>query len=727
MPVTAAGSRVRRIAVAGNPNSGKTSVFNALTGLRARVANYHGVTVEKREGRLAGSDISLVDLPGVYSLSARSPDEVIARDVLLGLVKDEAPIDALLIVIDAANLERNLYLATQLIEFNLPTVVACNMMDIALRRGRGIDPDRLAVELGVPVIPTVARTTEGMSELRQALLKVQGGPLDRPRPRGFVLPAEIELAVDDVAETLAVAGVEPPAIRRAAALLYLTNHSTETLLLDSQGDLAQRLPEKDGMRIRAVADALISKFNDPTRTIIEARYNWISDVVRRAALPDGGAVRRSRTDRIDAIVTHRIWGVGIFAAVMFALFFCIFRVAEPLMGAIEMLQTAVADAARAYIPAGPVQSLVADGIIGGVGAVVVFLPQICLLFVFLAVLEDTGYIARAAFLMDRIMCRVGLHGRSFIPLLSSYACAIPGILATRTIEHPRDRLATILIAPLFSCSARLPVYLIVIGAVFGANVWLKTSVLFGLYALGTAAAFLVALVLKRSILRGPAPTFIMELPPYHLPLPLSVLRTAWDRSKSFLKEAGTIIFAACVVIWALSYFPRLDVSALPPAEAAQLAQWPDDAPEHAQYVQSLRLRQSALGRLGRLIEPIIEPLGYDWRLGIGILSSFLAREVFVGTMGITFALGDTDEDAASLRDRLSEAQWPDGRRLMTPLAGISLLIFYVFACQCVSTLAVVRKETGTWKWPAFLFAYMTLLAYGLSLATFQIGRALGYA
>ncbi|HPF38887.1 MAG TPA: ferrous iron transport protein B [Phycisphaerae bacterium] len=720
-------TRIRRVAVAGNPNSGKTSLFNQLTGLRAKVANYHGVTVEKREGRLADHDITLVDLPGAYSLSARSPEEVIARNVLLGLVKGEPRPDAVVIVIDASNLERNLYLASQIIELGLPTIVACNMMDVAQRRGRAIDLRRLSEGLGVEVLPTVARTGEGAAELRRAIAALCEATVPAtPRRRDFRLPDVIESAVDRIAERLVADDVATEDSARGAALLWLMDRTSDVDPAVRNASLLCHLSDASTDIAEQIASDVSAAFEDPTRVIIEARYDWIGGVVRSASPPTEPS-RRTRTDRIDAILTHRLWGMLVFAGVMFSLFLGIFTVADPLMGLIETAQTATAEALKTWMPEGPLQSLLADGVVAGVGSVVIFFPQICILFLLLTLLEDTGYIARAAFLMDRVMNRVGLHGRSFIPLLSSYACAIPGILATRTIEHPRDRLTTILVAPLMSCSARLPVYLIVIGALFGHSVWMRTGVLFGMYALGTIAAFVIAMILKRSLLKGPPPAFIMELPPYHFPQLRTVLRTTWDRSKLFLTGAGTTIFAVCVVIWALSYFPRLDMNNLSAEEAAQLASVAGDEAAVEHVKQSLQLRNSAIGHVGHWIEPIIEPLGYDWRMGIGILSSFAAREVFVGTMGITFALGEADETSDALREKLQSAQWPDGRKLVTPLSGLSLLIFYVFACQCASTLAVVKKETGGWRWPAFMFTYMTIIAYVGALAVFQIGRAMGYA
>lgn len=760
---------ILHIAVAGNPNSGKTSVFNRLSGLRHKVGNYPGVTVEKREGILVGTDAILLDLPGTYSLSARSPDEEIARDVLLGRVQGVKRPDAVLLVIDAANLERNLYLASQILEFGAPVVIACNMMDVAQRRGVGPDCAALSAELGVPVIPTVASEGEGISELRTALATLKPG---EPPGRPWRLPDAFEASIETIAEVMRQSGAVPACAVRGGALLWLSDYlSGERRSVQSAERFLSRLTDDQAATLRSAAESVAERVDDPAETVIERRYAWISQVAARALaqrseVPEesgqagiapvghrcgsevgnrdrqgdlsrveqgqrdrrGGIVQhKSTTDRIDEVLTHRVFGMVIFAGVMFVLFLSIFSWAQPVMDGIEAGQTALAGWVGPLLPAGPLRSLVTDGIISGVGAVVVFFPQICILFLFLSILEDSGYMARAAFLMDRLMSRVGLHGKSFIPLLSCYACAIPGILATRTIEHRRDRLTTIMVAPFMSCSARLPVYIIVIAAVFGDRTWLEAGVMFGMYALGTVTALVAALVFKKTLFAGPRPTFIMELPPYHVPQAGAIVRNTWDRSKLFLTSAGTTIFAVCVVIWAMSYFPRLsegDLSAESRAAIARLDA--GDAQGRENIIEGERLRRSYLGRLGHLMEPAIRPLGFDWRIGTGVLSSFLAREVFVSTMGITFSVGEADETSRDLRQKLAGAKWPNGRTVLTPLVGVVLMVFYVLACQCVSTLAVVRKETGSWRWPALMFAYMTVLAYVASLALYQIGSRLGW-
>jgi ferrous iron transport protein B len=721
--------QICEIAVAGNPNSGKTTVFNSLTGLRHKVANYAGVTVEKREGYLSGTKILLIDLPGAYSLSARARDEEIARDVLLGRQPGTKRPQAVLLVIDAANLERNLYLVSQVIEFGMPVVIACNMMDTARRRGMLIDCAALSKELGVPVIATIASTGEGIDELRAALMGIDGA---RPPSRQWRLPSEYELAASRVAGVMESSGIVPGYASRGGALLWLGDFlAGDAASRQSAERFMDRLGPDDAAILRQSADGLSREYPDSAAMVIEGRYQWISQVakrvIRRPQLATDGSARVTTTDRIDRVLTHRILGPLFFAGIMFVLFLSIFSWAEPIMGWIEGGQNALSRWIAAHMPAGALRSLMTDGVIAGVGAVVSFFPQISILFFCLAVLEDSGYMARAAFIMDRLMAHVGLHGKSFIPLLSSYACAIPGIMATRTIEDRRDRFTTIMIAPLMSCSARLPVYLLLISAVFGHRTWLKSGVMFGLYLLGTVTALIVAMILKRTLLAGPRPSFIMELPPYHLPRLSSLLRSTWDRSKLFLTGAGTTIFCVCVIVWALSYFPRMNEAGLSADARAQLANLQaNELDKRDNILAAEQLKSSYMGRLGHFIEPAIKPLGYDWRIGIGILSSFLAREVFVGVMGITFAVGPVDETSSDLRERMAGATWPDGSRILTPLTAIGLMVFYVLACQCVSTLAVVHRETQSWRWPIFMFAYMTVLAYGAALGIHQTGRWIGW-
>jgi len=735
--------RVLKVAVAGNPNSGKTTIFNALTGMRLKVGNYPGVTVERREGRMrmgGARQVVLVDLPGTYSLAARSVDERIARDVLLGWLAGEPRPDAVIVVLDASNLERNLYLASQILELNLPTVLVCNMMDLAEQKGAVPRIDRLEEIFGVPVVPTVGNRGRGVDQIPVALERALAEPAsDRPR---CPLPAEIERVLPAVERALLESGLaDERSVRGAACLLLLHSESDE-------GDAGATLPEPVQRVVDEARAAIVREgLEDPIGTLIEARYEWLTDLLE-SAVDRLSAPSETLSDRLDRVLTHKVLGMLIFASLMLLMFASIFWLAEPVMGWIEAAVEWLQAAARQLLPRGVLADLVADGIIAGVGNVVVFFPQICMLFLFIAMLEDSGYMARAAFLMDKIMSRVGLHGKSFIPLISSFACAVPGILATRTIESRRDRLATILVAPLMSCSARLPVYLLLVALIFPrGDALAKTFVLAGMYGLGIVMALGMATLFKKTLLKGPAPAFVMELPPYRLPLPLPVLRMTWDRSKQFLVRAGTIILAASVLLWAMAYWPRseevqlqarqqirqvlssagVDVAAL--GEGGGSVDLPADIAARIEEIRAeaaaRQLANSVLGRLGRVIEPVIRPLGYDWRIGVAILASFAAREVFVSTMGIIYSAGD-EEEISSLRQRMQMSRWPDGRPIYTRAACLGLMVFYVLAMQCVSTLAVAWRETGSWRWPAFMWAYMTGLAYFMAWIVYRIGVAVGW-
>ena len=644
-------------ALLGNPNTGKSTLFTALAGIPTRIGNYPGVTVEEKVGRFThrGATIDLVDLPGTYSLTAHSPDEQVAVDVLHGRMAGLPRPDCVIVVVDATNLARNLYLAGQALELGRPTVVALTLTDVAATKGITIDDGTLAARLGCPVVRVVAPTGAGIAAL---------------------------------GDTIVAAAQSPP---------------------PSPPDLSGHLAALDGSRPAAARAAI-------------ARYAWIdrtlAGVVRRSA-----PARRPLDERIDGWLTHRLWGTLVFVAVMLALFTSIFQLAAPLMDLISTGVDAVSAWAEARLPAGAIRSLVVDGVLAGVGGVVVFVPQIALLFLFIALLEGCGYLARAAFLMDRLLVWAGLSGKSFIPLLSSFACAIPGIMAARTIENRRDRLLTILVAPLMSCSARLPVYLLLCGA-FIPNVavgvpWLRLPavVLVGMYAVGVIVAAIVASVLSRTVFRGPPQPFVMELPGWRWPRPGVVAERVREAAWSFLKNAGTLILAMSVVIWALGSYPK---PVLPAAATLTEAEQQGEA-----------LRQSFLGRAGRLIEPLVRPLGWDWRLGCAAVASFPAREVVLGTLGVIYNLGDVDpgeeEGATALVRRLKAATW-DGtdRKVFTVPVALSLMVFFALCAQCASTLVVIGKETGSWAWPVVTFTYMTVLAWLGAFVTYQLGTALGW-
>ena len=728
------------VVLTGNPNCGKTTLFNALTGLRARVGNYAGVTVERKEGALTGADprhpVVILDLPGTYSLSPQSPDEQIARDVLFQRVPEVPPPDLVVVVVDASNLQRNLYLATQVIELGYPTLLALNMVDVARDRGHEIDTEALSKALGVPVIAMVASQGQGPEALRQSIRSRASTPGTRHViPREF---NELPEAFGREAQALetALESHFPHRARLAAAEALLILGDERSLASDAPS-AGSRYPEALIDLVKAARSRLEAAGVDWRSVAIEARYARLfaieQHVTREIAPPE-----EPLSDRIDRIVTHRVWGLLIFVAVMAVMFQSIFWLAKYPMDGIEAAVDALAGWVGSTMPPGDLNDLITRGAIAGVGSVVVFLPQICLLFLFIGLLEDTGYMSRAAFLMDRLMSRVGLHGKSFIPMLSSFACAIPGIMATRTIETRVDRLATILVAPLMSCSARLPVYTVLIAACIPQrNGWPGLTLLM-MYLLGIVGALGMAWIFKKTLLRGEPPMLILELPPYKRPMPGAVLRQMWDRSRLFLRRAGTVILGINILLWFLATYPR-------PAEVEQRfeqqrALWKQTAsnpptPEQAEALQRLeqeesgeRLRQSFAGRMGRAIEPVLKPLGFDWKIGIGIVTSFAAREVFVSTLSIVYNAGTGDEgdSSTSLAKVMQSERREDGRPMYTPLTGLTLMVFYVFAMQCVSTVAVVRRETNSWKWPLFQTVYMTSLAWILAFVTHQVGTRLGF-
>lgn len=697
---TTSSTRNPTYALVGNPNCGKSTLFNALTGLKQKVGNYPGVTVEKKVGTTYsqhGQPMTVIDLPGTYSLAARSPDEAVTRDVLLGRRADTPQPDRILCILDATNLERNLYLLHQILDLGRPVIVVLNMMDLATKAGLNIRVARLEHELGVPIIACEAVHGKGIVELRLAMSRV-----DLPLARhAWDIPAAIADAVADLQASLIANDAKSPLIARAEALLLLTDQ--DSVRVAGSAPLSPRTTEiLQGWQKRWEGEG-----TDWAGTLVNSRYDAIGEIAREVVIP-AGQTGPSPSDKIDAFVTHPFWGWLTLGAIMTLLFLSIFTFAEYPMNFIDDHMAALADWVKASMPAGDLRDLITDGAIAGVGGVIIFLPQILILFFFIGLLESTGYMARAAFIMDRLMSRVGLNGKSFIPLLSSYACAIPGIMATRTIENHKDRLVTILVAPLMSCSARLPVYLLMIAALVpGERVPLMTKVgiMLLMYALGTFGAFAFAWLFKRTLLKGEPPLMIMELPPYRLPALRDVVLHMLERGWIFLRRAGTVILGISIVLWFLAAYPKA----------------PDGTPPQQQ------LAQSFAGRAGHLLEPAIKPLGFDWQIGIGLISSFAAREVFVSTMSVVFnAQSEDDEDTEPLRQALVGARWPDGAPLFTPLVCFTLMVFYVFAMQCVSTIAIVRRETNSWRWPLFQIAYMTGTAWILSLLVYQAGRALGY-
>jgi len=684
------------IAIVGNPNSGKTTVFNLLTGLRQKVANYPGVTVEKKIGECFsqhGKKLRLIDLPGAYSLNARSPDEAVLRDVLLGRQPGTPRPNRVVCIVDASNLERHLYLVTQVLELGLPAILVLNMIDVVAERQQAIDATALSLRLGIPVIPMQATTGQGITELKTALSRE-----DLPLPKWTAppLPESVHAELTRTHEDLVKLG----ALSNEAGLL-------EPLYLLSDHD-----PGHTGQSAVAMHDVIRHRdrlehtFPGWEDALADARYAAIDKLCAETWMrPQVRPV--TTTQKIDRVLLHPVWGGIIMFLVLGFILWTIFSLAEGPMGLIENAFAWLSTQVIRILPPGDLHDLIADGVIAGVAGVVVFLPQIMILFFFIGLMEDTGYMARLAFIWDRVMGWAGLNGKAFLPILGSHACAIPGIMATRTIDSPKDRLITILVAPLASCSARLPVYLLLISALVpNDQVPPSTKALFllSLYGLGVAGAFFFAWLFSRTLMRHAATPMILEMPSYKWPSLGSILVQVWQRARLFLARAGSVILGLSILIWFASTYPKTDTTD-----------------------PTLALENSFAGQAGKLIEPAIAPLGYNWKIGIGLIGSFAAREVFVSTMSVVYAVESEDEeDLSPLRQRLREDRRADGTPVFTPLVCLSLLIFYVFAMQCISTLAIVKRETNTWKWPLFQLGYMTGSAYLLSLAVYQIGTALGY-
>lgn len=704
---------VYRIALAGNPNSGKTTLFNALTGLHQKVANYPGVTVEHQTGvwMTGAAEYHITDLPGAYSLLPRSPDEAIAADWLCGKGREKRP-DVVICVADVTNLSRHLYLAGQIIDLGIPTVLALTMGDEAGRIGLSIDTERLATHLKIPVVEVVAPKGRGLDRLEAALRTALDGNWQIPS-RAYRLPPAFENRIKEYAPKIGATDQQ--------TLLCVCGQHTSACT-DELERVAQQVRSDLGIDEETAR-----------RFVVEARFNWHREICRDVEHRTGGP-RSEWTRRLDNWLLNRYLGPVFLAAALAVIFQAIFHWAEWPMEMIEKVTGEWLPSVTAMVlTPGPLLSLVNDGILAGVGSVVVFLPQILLLFFFLSLLEDSGYLARAAFILDRVMSRVGLSGRSFIPLLSSFACAIPGIMATRTIPHHRDRLATILVAPLMTCSARLVIYTLLIAAfVPNERVWgpfgLQGVALLGLYVLGIVGAAVMAALFRKTILRGPTPPLLLELPPYRWPRLRTTALTLIQRAKTFLVSAGTIIFAASIVLWGLSSYPRWShiEEEFQVREAAILAQGPAaDAPSALSELEgefaAKRLRHSFAGYIGRSIEPLIAPLGFDWKIGVGILGSFAAREVFVSTMGVVYGVGSTDDDQGLVERLRSDRDPETGELIWTPVVALTLLVFYAFALQCISTIAVIKRETNGWRWPVFAFIYTGLLAYGAAFLTRHIG------
>lgn len=705
-----------RVALIGNPNTGKTSLFNMLTGLNQQVGNYAGVTVEKKTGRWTlsdGRETELIDLPGAYSLAAASLDERIAVDVLSGHAPGLSAPDLVIVVVDVENLRRNLYLASQASELGVPMVIALNCWDVAEKKGLQIDCKLLQQRLGVPVVPTVAKHRKGTAELAEAAARALETRPMLARPKW---PEPVEQALVELRGEL----VE----KRGESL---RDGELQRLLFDRDSAVRERLqtPSTEYEPVlKATREQLYKAGYQPDAAESLLRFRFLNpllnDILERQAV----AARRTKSESIDQLLLHKVWGLVVFIGMMYVVFQSVYSWAGPAMDGIEGLVGWAGGRVGNLLESFPMlQSLVVDGIIGGVGSFLVFLPQILVLFLFISLLEETGYMARAAFLMDKLFQWCGLNGKSFVPLLSSYACAIPGIMATRTIPDNKARMITILIAPLMSCSARLPVYLLLIGAFveprYGPAV--AGATLFAMHFVGALAAAPLAWLLHRTLGRAAAPRpFVMELPPYRVPHLRQTLHRMLESGREFVLRAGTVIFAMSIVIWALLYFPR------PESIEQDILSQQHVSPEAAAHaVDAAYLEQSYLGRFGQFVQPVFAPAGYDWKITVGVLASFPARELIISTLGITYALGgEVDEASDDLRTVLSNTRWESGPRTGQPVfnlpVALSVMVFFALCMQCGATVAVIAQELN-WRWAVGSFLALTALAWITAVAVYQAG------
>ena len=707
------------VALAGNPNSGKTTIFNALTGARQHVGNYPGVTVEHKEGKLQyeGHNIDVLDLPGTYSLTAYSPEEVIARDVII----QQQP-DVVVHVIDASNLERNLYLSTQLAELQVPLLLVFNMTDVAKARGSEIDIPRLSKLLGVRIVETVGHKGKGMEELKQAVVEIATAPgASVPTPVNY--GADIEREIEKIAKLIEEDGVPEsgPGARWYAIKLLENDDVVKLELAEQMHDSGPAFEQAEKSRSHLEKEI----GDDPEILVADHRYGHISGACQEAVRNTVEA-RHSMSDRVDMIMTHRVLSIPIFLGMMYLVFKLTFTLGEPLMAWMEGFFGWFGDSIAGVWPEASavlLRSLVIDGIIGGVGGVLVFLPNILLLFLAISILEDSGYMARAAFIMDRFMHKIGLHGKSFIPMLIGFGCTVPAIMATRTLENRRDRLTTMLVAPLMSCGARLPIYALIIPAFFP-SAW-HARMLWIIYVIGIALAIVCAKLLRSTVFKGETEPFVMELPPYRLPTVRGVLVHMWERGWLYIKKAGTIILVVSIIMWALITFPQKTeytrdyAAAIAAVEQQELtnAAAAERIEELENARQAEKLSQTIAGKIGHGMEPALKPLGFDWRIGTALIGAFAAKEVFVAQMGIVYSVGEADEESKALRTKLKDRY--------TPLQAFCIMLFCLISAPCMATIAVTKRESNSWKWALFQLGGLTAIAYALTLIVYQVGSLAG--
>ena len=703
----------RKIALVGNPNSGKSTLFNILTGLNQKIGNFPGVTVDKKVGQctlLDDSRIRVIDLPGTYSLYPKSKDERIVMETLIDKKNTTHP-DVIIFVADASNLRRNLLLYTQVADLKIPIIIALNMMDLASKSGIEIAIDALSNKLGVQVIPISARNSEGIDQLKQAIQYT----------------SEIPVQVD----TIQVSELAPGLLERIAEEMHI-NEPYIALQLVHQYDQLSFLSTTDRSRIGAIAQAFSFHSQKVQAVEIIARYNFINDVLFDTLKLKEGAKRETVSNRIDAILTHKVFGFVIFFAVLFLVFQSIFSWSAFPMDLIKELFIWLGNVGHQLLPAGVFTNLLIDGVLAGLSGVLVFVPQIAILFAFISILEDTGYMSRVTFMMDKIMRKVGLNGKSVVPLIGGFACAVPSIMSTRNIENWKDRMITIMVTPLVSCSARLPVYTLLISlAVPNQRVLgfinMQGLVLMAMYVLSMVSALLVAWLMKQMVRSRERGYFIMELPVYRMPRWNNVLLTMYQKVKAFVFEAGKVIVAVSIVLWVLASYGPADSQERAERVYESSTYTEKYTPQEIERLKaSVKLEYSYAGILGRAIEPVIKPLGFDWKIGIALITSFAAREVFVGTMAVIYSVDADEANTESVQQKMRSAKNPDtGLPVFTTAVAFSLMIFYAFAMQCMSTLAVVYRETKSWRWPAIQFGYMTVMAYFASLLVYLCLNRIG--
>lgn len=698
--------RTINVALIGNPNCGKTSMFNWASGAKEHVGNYSGVTVDAKTGKMdyKGYQFNIVDLPGTYSLSAYSPEELYVRRYL----RDEVP-DVVINVVDASNLERNLYLTTELIDMDRSMVIALNMYDELEKSKVEFDYESLARMIGVPMVPTVSKTGRGINELFDTIIEVYEGRNEVVRHVHIGFSKDIEEAVKEIqTELKKETNLYQQFSARYLSIKFLENDKEVVSML-------KVFPDFD--RLQALRDRLVSRIEeihkeDIAATIASSKYGFVSGALRETMSTTEKEEAKS-TSVIDSIVTSRLFGFPIFFFIMWLMFWATFEIGQYPMDWIDSIVRWIGDMVSTYMPAGPIKDMIVDGIIGGVGGVIVFLPNILILYAFISFMEDSGYMARAAFIMDKVMHKIGLHGKSFIPMVMGFGCNVPAIIATRTIESKSSRLITILITPFMSCGARLPIYLLLVGAFFPEH---ASLVLLGLYTLGIVVAVVTAKLMRKFYFKKDETPFVMELPPYRIPTMKATMRHMWAKGKQYLHKMGGVILVASLIIWALSYFPR-------PSQE-QIAQTQTELfQEHIENVDAATVsatENSYLGHIGKFISPIFEPLGFNWKMTVSLLSGTVAKETVVSTLGVLYN-GDADSEDTALSERIQQPNPKTGRPDFTPLVSACFLIFVLLYVPCIATVTAVVKETGSWKYGAFTLCYNTFVAWLLAFIVYQVG------